>query len=64
VLVGLGATSLSMSARSLSDVGAVLKTVARQQCHDLAALAVGAADAASGRAAARAALPALAELGL
>ena len=64
VLVGLGATSLSMSARSLSDVGAVLKTVTLQQCRDLAVLAVGAADAASGRAAVRAGLPALDELGL
>jgi phosphotransferase system enzyme I (PtsI) len=64
VLVGLGATSLSMSARSLPDVGAVLKTVTLQQCRDLAELAVGADDAASGRAAVRAALPALEELGL
>jgi phosphotransferase system enzyme I (PtsI) len=40
MLVGLGATSLSMSARSLSDVGAVLKTVTLQQCRDLAVLAV------------------------
>ena len=42
-----------MSARSLSDVGAVLKTVTLQQCRDLAVLAVEAADADSGRAAVR-----------
>ena len=64
VLVGLGATRLSMSAPSLSDVGAVLKSVTMQQCRDLAALAVDAEDAASGRAAVRASLPALDELGL
>ncbi len=64
VLVGLGATSLSMSARSLSDVGAVLKTVTLQQCRDLAALAKDAQDATSARDAVRAALPALGELGL
>ena len=64
VLVGLGATSLSMSARSLSDVGAVLKTVTLQECRDLAALAVDAEDATSARDAVRAALPALADLGL
>jgi phosphoenolpyruvate-protein phosphotransferase (PTS system enzyme I) len=64
VFVGLGATSLSMSARSLSDVGEVLKTVTLQQCRDLAALAVDAEDATSGRAAVRASLPALEELGL
>jgi phosphoenolpyruvate-protein phosphotransferase (PTS system enzyme I) len=64
VLVGLGATSLSMSARSLADVGAVLKTVTMAQCRELAALAVAAPDATSARAAVRAALPALAELGL
>jgi phosphoenolpyruvate-protein phosphotransferase (PTS system enzyme I) len=64
VLVGLGATSLSMSARSLPDVGAVLTTVTLQQCRDLAALAVDAEDAVSARDAVRAALPALDELGL
>jgi phosphotransferase system enzyme I (PtsI) len=64
VLVGLGATSLSMSARSLPDVGAVLKSVTLQQCRDLAALAVDAEDATSARDAVRAALPALDELGL
>ena len=64
VLVGLGATSLSMSARSLSDVGAVLKTVTLQQCRDLGVLAVEAADADSGRVAVRAALPVLEQLGL
>ena len=53
-----------MSARSLSDVGAVLKSVTMQQCRDLAALAVDAEDAESGRAAVRASLPALDELGL
>jgi phosphotransferase system enzyme I (PtsI) len=45
-------------------VGAVLKTVTMQQCRDLAVLAVEAPDADSGRAAVRAALPALEELGL
>jgi phosphotransferase system enzyme I (PtsI) len=53
-----------MSARSLSDVGAVLKTVTFQQCRDLAALAVDAEDAGAAREAVRAGLPALADLGL
>ena len=43
-------TSLSMSARGLADVGAVLKSVTVQQCRDLAALAVDAEDATAGRA--------------
>lgn len=64
VLVGLGVTSLSMSARSISDVGAVLATVTLDECRSLAEVAVAAPDADSGRSAVRALLPALGDLGL
>jgi phosphotransferase system enzyme I (PtsI) len=64
VLVGLGVTSLSMSSRSVSDVGAVLATVTLQECRELARLAVEAPDAESGRSAVRARLPVLTTLGL
>jgi phosphotransferase system enzyme I (PtsI) len=64
VLVGLGVTSLSMSARAIPDVGALLASVPLEECRRVARLAVEAADAASGRAAVRAELPGLADLGL
>jgi phosphotransferase system enzyme I (PtsI) len=64
VLVGLGATSLSMTPRALADVAAVLASVTLEDCRRVAALALGARTPADGRAAVRAALPVLAELGL
>ncbi|GAA2992630.1 phosphoenolpyruvate--protein phosphotransferase [Streptosporangium longisporum] len=64
VLVGLGATSLSMSAPALPAVRAALSRHTREQC----VLAAGAARAATGpedaRAAARSHLPGLADLAL
>lgn len=64
VLTGLGVNTLSMTARSLAAVGAVLKTVTLAEAQEVAALAVGAATAAEGRDSVRARLPILAELGL
>ncbi|UED86728.1 phosphoenolpyruvate--protein phosphotransferase [Streptomyces profundus] len=64
VLVGLGVTSLSMTARALPTVAAVLASVTRQEATRLARACVGAPDAHTARATAREALPALADLGL
>jgi phosphoenolpyruvate-protein phosphotransferase (PTS system enzyme I) len=64
VLVGLGATSLSMSARAIPDVGAVLASVTMDECRALARLALDAPDADSARDAVRRGLPVLADLGL
>jgi len=64
VLVGLGVTSLSMTPRALPDVAAVLAAVSFAECRRIAHLAVTAPSAASARAAVRAALPVLEELGL
>jgi phosphotransferase system enzyme I (PtsI) len=64
VLVGLGVVSLSMSARVISEVGELLKTVSYDDCVRLAGLAVEAADAQTAKARVRAALPQLADLGL
>jgi len=64
VLVGLGATSLSMSARAIPDVGALLRSVTVDECRKLAARALEARDATAGRVAVREALPQLADLGL
>lgn len=64
VLVGCGVASLSMTARALPDVDAVLKSVTLAQCRELAALALDAATAEDARAAVRAQLPVLEELGL
>jgi len=64
VLVGLGVTSLSMTPRALADVAAVLERVTLADCRRVAELAVSARTADDGRAAVRAALPVLAELGL
>ncbi len=64
VLVGLGVTSLSMSARSIADVGAVLADVSYDEARRIARLAIDARDATSGRDAVRAELPQLADLGL
>ena len=64
VLVGLGVASLSMTARALPDVGAVLASVTLEQCRALAALALAQRTADEARSAVRAGLPVLAELGL
>jgi phosphoenolpyruvate-protein phosphotransferase (PTS system enzyme I) len=64
VLVGLGVTSLSMSARSIADVGAVLASVTLDGCRELAQLALSAADAQTAREVVRRGLPVLADLGL
>jgi phosphoenolpyruvate-protein phosphotransferase (PTS system enzyme I) len=55
VLVGLDVTSLSMSARSIPAVHASLAAHTLEECRQLAALAVDAADHRAGRAAVRAA---------
>lgn len=57
VLVGLGATSLSMAPTALADVRATLLQYSLADARAAAAAALGAADAAAARAAARAALP-------
>lgn len=64
VLIGLGITTLSVSPRSLAAVAAVIERTTTAQCRQLAELALGQASAAEARDAVRAALPALAELGL
>ncbi|UVJ39872.1 phosphoenolpyruvate--protein phosphotransferase [Arthrobacter sp. CJ23] len=64
VLVGLGVATLSMSARALAAVAAVLATVTVAQAQQLAATALAAPSAAAARAAVRAELPILDELGL
>ncbi|MBO3085182.1 phosphoenolpyruvate--protein phosphotransferase [Cellulomonas fengjieae] len=64
VLVGLGVSSLSMTARALPDVGAVLASVTLDACRSLAAVALASRTADEARAAVRAGLPVLAELGL
>lgn len=64
VLVGLGVSSLSMTPRALADVAAVLSATTSQECARLAALALDQPDAAAARAAVRAELPILEELGL
>ena len=64
VLTGLGATSLSMSPRSLAAVGAVLRTVTRDQAQELARIALAARNAQAARAIVRSALPELNRLGL
>ena len=64
VLVGLGVASLSMTARALPDVDAVLKSVTLDECRELAKIAIAAATAEDARTAVRAKLPILEELGL
>jgi len=64
VLVGLGVTSLSMTPRALPDVAAVLAATDLATCRNLARRAADAASAADARAAVRAGLPVLADLGL
>lgn len=64
VLTGLGVTTLSMTARSLAAVAAVLKTVTLAEAQELAKLALSAPNATDARAWVRAKLPILEELGL
>ncbi|RKQ34052.1 phosphoenolpyruvate--protein phosphotransferase [Kocuria tytonis] len=64
VLVGLGVDTLSMSARSLAAVAAVLARVDTAQARRLAALALDATSAREAKDAVRAQLPVLDELGL
>jgi len=64
VLVGLGIATLSMTARALPDVAAVLGSVTHETCRQLAQLALAAESAEGARAAVRAHLPVLEELGL
>jgi phosphotransferase system enzyme I (PtsI) len=61
VLVGLGASSLSMTPRSIAAVAEVLRRTTLEQCRESAALAVGAASAMDARRAVRAALSATLE---
>lgn len=64
VLVGLGVSTLSMTARSLAAVGAVLATVTLEEAQEIAKLALTASSPAEARERAREKLPVLAELGL
>lgn len=64
VLVGLGVTSLSMTAGALAGVRAVLGAHTRDQCIAAAAAARAATSAGAARAAARDLLPEIAALGL
>lgn len=64
VLVGLGASSLSMTPRAIPDVAAVLASTTRATCRRLAGIAVAAATAAEARRLVRAELPVLDDLGL
>jgi len=64
VLVGLGVSTLSMTARSLSAVDAVLSRVTVDESRELAGLALAASSATEARAAVRAKLPMLEALGL
>ncbi|MGN7149749.1 phosphoenolpyruvate--protein phosphotransferase [Arthrobacter sp. SAFR-179] len=64
VLTGLGVSTLSMTARSLAAVAAVLKTVTLSEAQDLAKLALSAPSATEARAWVREKLPVLEELGL
>jgi phosphotransferase system enzyme I (PtsI) len=64
VLAGLGVSTLSMTARSLAAVAAVLKTVTLQEAQELAKLALAAPSATEARVRVREKLPVLEELGL
>lgn len=64
VLTGLGVNTLSMTARSLAAVAAVLKTVTLPEAQELAKLALSAPSATEARAWVREKLPVLEELGL
>ncbi|MEE1621600.1 putative PEP-binding protein [Zafaria sp. Z1313] len=64
VLVGLGISTLSMTARALAPVAAVLASVDAGRARELAALALAAEGPAEARQAVRAGLPVLDSLGL
>lgn len=64
VLTGLSVNTPSTTARSLAAVGTVLKSVTLAEAQEIAALALNAATAVEGRAAVRARLPILDDLGL
>ncbi|WP_454044306.1 phosphoenolpyruvate--protein phosphotransferase [Cellulosimicrobium sp. Marseille-Q8652] len=64
VLVGLGVSSLSMTARAIPDVAALLREVDLGECRRLARLALDAESAAAARAVVRENLPQLVGLGL
>lgn len=64
VLVGLGVSTLSMTARSLAAVGAVLATVTLKEAQEIATLALSANSPAQAKDWAREKLPILAKLGL
>ncbi|MET3174396.1 UNVERIFIED_ORG: phosphotransferase system enzyme I (PtsI) [Arthrobacter sp. UYCu721] len=64
VLTGLGVNTLSMTARSLAAVAAVLKTVTLAEAQQLAKLALSAPSATEAKAWVREKLPVLEELGL
>lgn len=64
VLIGLGISSLSMTARSLPDVATAIAAVDQDKCRAVARIAVDAESAQQAREAVRLALPELAELGL
>lgn len=64
VLTGLGVSTLSMSPRSLTAVGAVLKSVTLDQAQDLTQIALAAPTAQAARQAVRDHLPELERLGL
>jgi phosphotransferase system enzyme I (PtsI) len=64
VLVGLGVNTLSMSAGALPGVRAALAAHTLDDCKQAAHAARSAVDAEVAKAAARACLPALEELGL
>jgi phosphoenolpyruvate-protein phosphotransferase (PTS system enzyme I) len=64
VLVGLGASSLSMTPQAIPDVADLLRAIPYEECARLAELAVTASSARQARQAVRAELPVLAELGL
>jgi len=64
VLTGLGVASLSMTPRSIAAVAAVLARTSLPECRRLAKVAIDAPTATAGRAAVRASLEVLEELGL
>jgi phosphotransferase system enzyme I (PtsI) len=63
VLIGLGVTSLSMTPRALSDVAATVASVDLDAARRIAAIALEARSADAARAAVRAELPVLVDLG-
>ncbi len=64
VLVGLGVSSLSMTPRALPDVADALASVTRDECGDLARVALAAKTARGAREAVHTMLPVLEDLGL